>query len=55
MIPDAVVGPITLIFSWLTVYGWGIYPHPCRLKLLIYKPLWNTQNMEKKEIQGDWL
>lgn len=52
MIPDAVVGPIVLIFSWLTVYGWGIYPHPYRLKLLIYKPLWNTQNMEKKEIQG---
>lgn len=26
MIPDAAVGPIALIFSWLTVYGWGIYP-----------------------------
>lgn len=26
MIPDAAVEPIALIFSWLTVYGWGIYP-----------------------------
>ena len=26
MIPDIAVGPIALIFSWLMVSGWGIYP-----------------------------
>ena len=26
MIPDAAVGSIALIFSWLMVYGWGNYP-----------------------------
>ena len=29
----------------------GNLHHPCRLKLLIYKSLWNTRNMEKRKFK----